>query len=176
MTACSKFTKTPTFQKFCLETEGEKNKNKIQNLFRALTFQIFLPRLWLSRISAPHVVNVVHWLFFFLPVSQPHRRSLLRWLPRLFFLFPPFFFATVLGCLSGSLVSYFLPWLCVPCSFFPPFFGWGGALPPTARAQATSHPSTFLAPTPMFGTRVCGITDPDGRRIYLVEESTFTKK
>ena len=33
--------------------------------------------------------------------------------------------------------------------------------------------AVFLEPTPMFGTVVCGVKDPDGRKVYLVEEAGF---
>ena len=36
-------------------------------------------------------------------------------------------------------------------------------------------PRILLQPTPMFGTVVCGLTDPDGRKVYLVQEDGFRK-
>jgi catechol 2,3-dioxygenase-like lactoylglutathione lyase family enzyme len=44
---------------------------------------------------------------------------------------------------------------------------------PEGSGAPLQHPSLFLPPMPMFGTKVCGLTDPDGMKIYLVEEAGF---
>ena len=42
-------------------------------------------------------------------------------------------------------------------------------------ASKAADPRVLLQPTPMFGTVVCGLTDPDGRKVYLVQEDGFRR-